>query len=392
MSLRPMRESDRIAIKQGSTSSGRNTVANSAIDFSTLGGVSSDGRAIEETRRPSKASGQGLNSTEILTYPLNVDQDEQQGHYILFEIYEQDPARLAVNKAVQSVKSQLDKAVKESGKEAESTIEGSGPLDERRGVGETAKSNFGKAFQKQSGPNSMQIAKEATTRMSTTIGLYMPPTVQVSYNQNYGDATIGAIAESTTAAIQAFQTTQGGFFTKAIAAGGRGAGGLGTGIVNKLKEMAPAGTEAIFAINSGSVITPRIELMFEGIQRRNFSFNFDFIPRSAQEAKIIEKIVKKFKYHGSANYGRRGTNFSMGGVDGVREMTIPDFFEITYMYLGKRNPHLNFLKKCVLTSTTVEYGSDRYKAFADGQPQTTKLSLNFSELEIITKDYIDDGF
>ena len=61
----------------------------------------------------------------------------------------------------------------------------------------------------------------------------------------------------------------------------------------------------------------------------------------------------------------------MGGVDGVREMTIPDFFEITYMYLGKRNPHLNFLKKCVLTSTTVEYGSDRYKAFADGQPQTT---------------------
>ena len=141
-----MRESDRIAIKQGSTSSGRNTVANSAIDFSTLGGVSSDGRAIEETRRPSKASGQGLNSTEILTYPLNVDQDEQQGHYILFEIYEQDPARLAVNKAVQSVKSQLDKAVKESGKEAESTIEGSGPLDERRGVGETAKSNFGNSL------------------------------------------------------------------------------------------------------------------------------------------------------------------------------------------------------------------------------------------------------
>ena len=90
MSLSPMRESDRIAIKQGSTSSGRNTVANSAIDFSTLGGVSSDGRAIEETRRPSKASGQGLNSTEILTYPLNVDQDEQQCHYILFEIYEQD--------------------------------------------------------------------------------------------------------------------------------------------------------------------------------------------------------------------------------------------------------------------------------------------------------------
>ena len=375
---------------QAASAAGQRTVRHSIPSAqSNLGGVGSDSSAIEETRRSAPASGPSdLNSVDILTYPLNVDVDEQQGHYILFEIYEQDPAQLAANKAITSVKSQLDKASKETGTEepiADSISPGAG-------VGETAATNFGKSFQKQSGPNSIQVKKDATKRMDTTIGLYMPPTVQVSYGANYGDQEIGAIAESANAAIQAFSETGGGFLTRASAAAGRGAGGLSTGIIGKLKQMAPTGAEAIFAINSGSVITPRMELMFEGIQRRNFSFNFDFIPRSAQEAKIIERIVKKFKYHMSSNYGRRGTNFSMGGVDGVREMTIPDFFQITYMYLGERNPHLNFLKKCVLTSTTVEYGSDRYKAFADGQPQTTKLGLNFSELEIITKDYIDEGY
>ena len=52
----------------------------------------------------------------------------------------------------------------------------------------------------------------------------------------------------------------------------------------------------------------------------------------------------------------------------------------------------NKIKKCVLTSAGVEYGSDQYKSYAGGRPQTTKLSLSFQELEIITKDYIGDGY
>ena len=38
------------------------------------------------------------------------------------------------------------------------------------------------------------------------------------------------------------------------------------------------------------------------------------------------------------------------------------------------------------------YGDDRFKAYPDGAPQTTKLNLTFKELEIITKTYIDQGF
>ena len=154
------------------------------------------------------------------------------------------------------------------------------------------------------------------------------------------------------------------------------------------------GGDALIAIERGIVITPRMELMFEGIKRRDFSFSFTFIPKSEQEAKEVEKIVKTFKYHMASDYGKGG----LGGVDGVREMEIPDFFNIRYMHQshgsGKTdfNPHLHLIKQCVLTKTDVSYGADRYKAYAGGRPQTTKLSLNFQELEIITKTYIAEGY
>ena len=112
----------------------------------------------------------------------------------------------------------------------------------------------------------------------------MPPAVQVSYGANYGETEIGVMSESINAGIQAFMNT-GGSMGDRIATGiGTGAGGLISGGINKVKSMLPAGGEAIMAINSGSIITPRMELMVEGIQRRTFSLNFTFIPKSAPEA------------------------------------------------------------------------------------------------------------
>ena len=327
-----------------------------------------------------------LDTVEILSYPTNVVTDEQQGHYIMFEIYEQNPAKLAATKGLNAIKGALGKAEKQTG--SDDTNDGAhADGDQIKNSEEDVKE-----FKKSSGPNSLQLAKNATKRMDTVVALYMPPTVQVSYGANYNEQEIGVMAESANAAISAFSDsrTGGADILDSFVSGVKAAApGAISGVVNSLKQAAPQGSAAIFAINSGSVITPRMELMFEGIQRRNFSFNFDFIPKSAQEAHIIEKIVKKFKYHMAANFGRRG---GLGGIDGVREMTIPDFFQITYMYLGDANPHLNLIKKCVLLNTSVEYGADRFKAFANGQPQTTKLSLNFSELEIITKDYVSQGY
>jgi hypothetical protein len=151
------------------------------------------------------------------------------------------------------------------------------------------------------------------------------------------------------------------------------------------------GTSDILQIRAGSIMTPRMELMFEGLSRRNFSYNFIFLPKSVKEAETVEEIVKLFKFHAASDYGGVLSDI-MGGADGVRTMTIPDLFDIKYMHMGSDNTHLNKIKTCVLSSISVEYGAERYTAYDEGRPQTTKLALSFTELELITKTYIADGY
>ena len=90
----------------------------------------------------------------------------------------------------------------------------------------------------------------------------------------------------------------------------------------------------------------------------------------------------------SSNYGSLG----MGGVDGVRELEIPDFFNIKYMYKGKENPHLNRISTCVLKDMSVDYGADRFTGYAGGRPETTKITLSFGELNIMSQSWIGKGY
>ncbi|SVD51691.1 uncharacterized protein METZ01_LOCUS404545, partial [marine metagenome] len=147
------------------------------------------------------------------------------------------------------------------------------------------------------------------------------------------------------------------------------------------------GAAAVIAIERGQVITPRMELMFEGMGRRSFSYSFTFIPKSENEAKVVEKIVMHFKKHMMPNFANSFTS----GADGVREMTIPDHFNIRYMYRDRVNTHLNLIQTCALKSMDVDYGAERFTAYAGGRPQTTKISLNFGEFNIMSRDHIEAG-
>ena len=149
-----------------------------------------------------------------------------------------------------------------------------------------------------------------------------------------------------------------------------------------LNSVAP-GAGVMAQIQSGRAITPKMELMFNGIGRREFTYEFTFIPKSALEAASIKQIIKQFKLNMSADY-IEGSGF--------REMNLPGTFDITYMYQGGENKNLNRISTCVLQSADVTYGGDRFQTYAEGVPQQTKLTLKFKEMEIITKSRIEDGF
>ena len=337
-------------------------------------------------------------TTKNLAYPTGVEADPTQGHYIIFEILAQNPGKLkAFEKNAQKVKEDHEATKKR--KEREKNLQSGGADDE---AASTSRDNADAppttpptSGTKNLKDSSIQMKNKSTTRLDTNIALYMPPSVQVSYDVKYGDTEIGAAAETGGAAIKAFMQG-GGFIDNTMAAGEAVIEGAKAGAaqfaMGKLAGMAQGG-DALIAIERGQVITPRMELLFEGMGRRSFNYNFVFIPKSEREAEVIEEIVKTFKKHMMPNFAEAGKfGLKTSGVDGVREMTIPDHFNIKYMHMGKENPHLNLISTCALTKMDVDYGAERFTAYAGGRPQTTKIALSFTEFNIMSRNHIEEGY
>jgi len=322
----------------------------------------------------------GGQSSSVLAYPINVDNDEQQGHYVLFHINTRSNGKLITGEKRKDMNEAVKKIERERGAPPPPigpplydgpkipTVEGANNAQNR----------------------SILLSKLPTTRLEKSIALYMPPNVQVSYEIKYADKEIGSLALAGSAAIEAFK---GGGDTKtklrraADAAGVAGQEGL-TNFFNKALDGIASGAEALSQIEKGSVITPRMEMMFEGVGRRSFSYTFSFIPKSKQEAGVVEDIIKHFKFYAMPAYSNPETR---------REMDIPGTFDIEYMYRGSRNNFINRISTCFLTKVDVQYGGDRYTAYEEipgkgPPPQKSSLTLNFTELETLSQSHIGDGY
>jgi hypothetical protein len=332
--------------------------------------------AAQLTNRPTKYS------TKSLAYPAGVEGDDQQGHYIIFEILTQNKAKIEAAKNKKDALAAVVASETDRGATIESMTSAQKKADEAvANYNAMIAKKTGSGIRSLSGGNSIQLSRGATTKIDTQIALYMPPSISVQYNSKYGEDNIGALAAAGAGAIDAFAGRNGADLTTAVkGALSEGKQGAETMIMGVLNTVAPGAT-ALLALEKGAVRTPKMELMFEGIGRREFSYEFTFIPKDRAEADTIKQIVYEFKFHMASNY-----------TDGTfREMEIPSFFNIIYRYKNKDNEHLNKISTCALENMDVSYGGDRFVGYEEGVPQTTKITLKFKELEIITKKAIAAG-
>jgi hypothetical protein len=62
------------------------------------------------------------------------------------------------------------------------------------------------------------------------------------------------------------------------------------------------------------------------------------------------------------------------------------------MYQGQENTHLNRIGACYCTSVDVDYSPDnQWTTQQDGTPVHTKLTVNFVEDRVLTKQDIEAG-
>ena len=62
------------------------------------------------------------------------------------------------------------------------------------------------------------------------------------------------------------------------------------------------------------------------------------------------------------------------------------------MYKGKRNENIFQINTCVLTKLSVDYAPAGWSTYTDGMPVQTTLSMQFKEMEILTKEKVNQGY
>ena len=241
------------------------------------------------------------------------------------------------------------------------------------------------------GVSTLSTPRAPTRRLAASIALYMPATVGLQQESKYGEVEIGAAVATAIASYKGYNEGQGFLNTIGTTTGAFGDAVSETG-VNALKTALDAGAggaKAAQEIANGKVFNNRMEVVFEGIGRREFSFSFKMMPKSLNEAVTVRQIVNQFRFYMAPSFD--------GAPDTSRTFIVPATFDIEYHYSGGVNKFLNRISTSVLKTCNVTYGGERVQFFkpidGDGaSPVETNIELTFQELEVITREKINKGF
>ena len=324
----------------------------------------------------------------ILLYPSDVGTNMHQASYILFARHSVSGAKVkpakhapkvTFAKALATFPGDVDQGAVRK-KQAKMQDEADGKAAQSQATGGAGAGGTSTA---------LTLQRRNIQRTGTAIGLYMPPSVNVSYNMDYSEGEIGVMGEALYGLFKDYQEGTLGFdsFSKQAGLIGTGLEKLGVGMIDKVIP----GAKDLYAIEQGAIITPRTEMMFRGTGRRSFSFSFTFIPKDRTETKIVHDIIKEFKVGMSPTFKTSGS---------TREMTIPDVFSIQYMHINSQNQYINKIGKCYLKTMDVSYGGDKFVTYNEDMlaeldgvaPQKTTISLSFQELEIMDRTLVKAGY
>lgn len=255
-----------------------------------------------------------------------------------------------------------------------------------------------------------------------SISLYMPDSLTTSYDSNYETLQMtdtlglaGLFANS--ASDEAFKDL---FQGKVNLAGSQNAREIasrltGLGAAN-IPNAGINGAELTTALRQAfkQIPNPQIQLAYKGINLREFQFQFIFTPISEKEAITVDNIIKKFVYYSVPDL--------TGDLDSGQYLTPPQIFKIQFVYTGQNNilgavtdifkntmtnivgsqlvqsfsstatgspAKLFSIQDCVLTNVDVDYAPNGWAAYGDGYPVQTRLTLQFKEMELVTKKLVD---
>jgi len=197
--------------------------------------------------------------------------------------------------------------------------------------------------------------------------------------------------------------------------------GVGQIVANEIGKGDTAA--AIFANAGGIARNPHKVLLFQGVGFRQHRFDYQFQPKSYDEAVMLRGIINFFKYAAAPSYNAHGVLRTGDFINNIKSQAgsagslLPDnvqninidasagkhFFKYPYYFriAFNHSRSLFTIAPSVLDSVSIDYhpaGIPSYARSQNNDPshndptQTqTNISLHFTETEIVTKEGIDQG-
>jgi len=362
-----------------------------------------------------------------ISYPRDVTNDMQSGHYMLFYVnvqnktkYKYDGAngqiiesttiipgtpaqeaeyfgsgasRIQVKPAIEAVP---DQTIINTGTERvpyaqrlaeiskQGTILTTDRKDLRKGVDSGGRNQVA---------TGMSSYHNTTSRITDSIALYLPPNVQDSTSAAYNGFATGIVGMAAAGGANLFDAMQRDDFAAAAnsivsMAKTMTQEGLKKTAVGVVEAAVDAeGTNELIGKAFGQADNPYMEVLFDKMALRTFTYNFTFAPRNTDERDDVQKIIQMFRFHMAPELKGQANRF----------LTLPSTFDIHYMYqmsdgYAAENHFYNKIATCVLESCNVDYTPGGVRSFADGSPTQITMALQFKETELLTKERVAEGF
>jgi len=215
------------------------------------------------------------------------------------------------------------------------------------------------------------------SRVSDTIVLYTPPGIKTTYMVNHEGTETGMLGDI--AGVKSF-TDLGARAAEIMSKIGAEAGQMITSLIPGAGDLKGALSKV-----TGRAFNNNVEMVFKGVPMREFTYNFEFVPKNRGELDSSRKIMQLLRFHMHPELGARN------------DFIVPSQFQLTFMYLDKRNMYIPRISKCVLKNMDLSHGDDsKFTTFPGDElgaaPVYTKMSLMFAETEIMTKKTMAEGY
>ena len=342
-------------------------------------------------------------SYATFSYPLDVQQNYQNGHYMLFYVNVQNKTKYkyqsqkGIDVGDYELKAMgVDKfgnliyGEKRGANAAEVAYQKKRSMKSGKHIGESRFLETGELTQK--AKKGVTSAFNDTRRIQESIAIYLPPNVEDTTNAAYNDMRTGLAGFLAARGEQIASTQDAEKIAKELLGSAGGVlSGAALRAVSEVAEMAlgAEGTTQLVNKAFGQADNPYMEVLFDAMQLRTFTYNFIFAPKNEKETEEVQKIIQIFRFHMAPEL-RGGQSRFLG---------LPSQFDIHYMYLpmgqtneAKENLYYNRIATCVLQNCVTNYTPDGVKSFEDGAPTKITMTLTFKETELLTKEKINQGF